>query len=106
MLAFVAALACGRDQPAGPEGVAAGYARDVEKLCDVVARSGAVSHDGNDRVFLVASWLGENLETADARSLLARIQPLEGEAKAEALEREARRVGLAGCALAGEWRGR
>ena len=97
-------VSCGSDTTASRPDTP--YASDIAKLCDVVARSGAAGHDGNDRMFLVATWLGSNLETADARAFLARIQPLEGESKAAALDGEAARVGLTGCALAAEWHGR
>jgi hypothetical protein len=85
--------------PVSPE-----YAADIEKLCDVVKRSGAEKHEPNDRMYLIATWLGANLTTAEARKFLATIQPLRGNAKADALEAEGKRVGLAGCALAAEWR--
>ncbi len=84
--------------------VDAAYTGDIEKLCDVVARSGSTDLDQNDRVFKIATWLGTNLETGDARKFLAKIQPLKGAAKADALDAEAKRVGIASCALAAEWR--
>jgi hypothetical protein len=80
------------------------YKRDIEKVCDVVALSGAAGMADNDRMFTIANWLSANLESPQTRTYLARIQPLTGNAKAEALEAEARRVGLPGCALAAEWR--
>ncbi|HEY0483381.1 MAG TPA: hypothetical protein VGD37_37930, partial [Kofleriaceae bacterium] len=52
----------------------------------------------------IATWLAEHLETQDAHDYLIRIQPIVGEPKAAALEAEARRAGLPGCALAAEWR--
>jgi len=90
--------------PGTPAVVDQAYKSDLEKLCDVVARSGGAEVQGHDRMYLVATWLGSNLETQDARKFLARIQPLAGEAKGLALEAEAKRVGLAGCELANEWR--
>jgi cell division protein FtsN len=50
-------------------------------------------------------WLGPHVTTNDGREFLVAIQPLEGDAKALALETEAKRVGLTTCALATEWRG-
>jgi hypothetical protein len=110
-LLVAAPLACGRDSPPGspagdPVGVGSGsaYAADMENLCNVVERSGAGSAHPNDRAYLVATWLGTRLTTQDARKFLAQIQPLDGDAKATALETEAKRAGLAGCPLAAEWR--
>jgi len=101
----IALLACGSSAATeGPAKVDAAYTGDIEKLCDVVARSGSTDLDPNDRVFKIATWLGGNLQTGDARKFLAKIQPLTGVAKADALDAEAKRVGLASCALAAEWR--
>jgi hypothetical protein len=80
------------------------YAGDIEKLCDVVRRSGVAGDPAEDRRLPIANWLAANLTTAESRQFLARIQPLVGDQKADALEAEARRVGLSGCALAAEWR--
>jgi hypothetical protein len=80
------------------------YRRDIARLCDVVAASGADQLGDNDRAYTIATWLAAHLETQDARDYLVRIAPLTGEPKAAALEAEAHRVGLGGCALAAEWR--
>jgi len=98
--------------PASP-GVATGsagappstaYAGDIAKLCDVVRLSGAEAESPSDRRLPIANWLAANLTTPESRQFLAQIQPLDGAAKADALDAEARRVGLTGCALAAEWR--
>ena len=104
---LVAACSKGNDEPAPSALLGSGdatYAADIEALCDVIARSNSTELDPNDRMFQIATWLGANLKSSDARKFLAKIQPLDGEAKATALEAEAKRVGLAGCALAAEWR--
>jgi hypothetical protein len=88
--------------PAAP--VTKAFAGDIEKLCDVVRLSGAADDPADDRRLPIAQWLAKNLTTTESRQFLARIQPLVGHEKADALEAEARRVGLAGCALAAEWR--
>jgi hypothetical protein len=78
------------------------YALDIAALCDSVARSGAT--DDDSRALTIANWLAANLKTAESRKFLVQIQPLAPEPKATALEAEARRVGLSGCALAALWR--
>ncbi|MCW5805630.1 MAG: hypothetical protein KIT31_24885 [Deltaproteobacteria bacterium] len=80
------------------------YAADIQRLCNAVALSGAADEVTTDRMFIVAQWLGPNLRTRESREFLVHIQPLAGEPKAQALVAEARRVGLADCALAAEWR--
>jgi hypothetical protein len=80
------------------------YRADIVRLCDVVAQSGADQLPEGERLLAIVQWLPDHLETQDSRQFLARIQPLEGEAKADALDAEARRVGLPDCALAAAWR--
>ncbi|MGE0868055.1 MAG: hypothetical protein AB7P03_05830 [Kofleriaceae bacterium] len=78
------------------------YKADIEALCDVIQRSGAGEDDA--RTLTTANWLAANLKTQESRKFLVKIQPVTGIAKAEALETEAKRVGLSGCALAQMWR--
>jgi hypothetical protein len=98
----VAAWWCAACQSGTPANGA--YTRDVGKLCDSIQLAGAADKDSQEKTLLVAKWLGKNLETPDAHEFLVRIQPLEGSAKADALDTEARRVGYAHCALADAWR--
>jgi hypothetical protein len=98
------AAGCRRDSGSTALPVSEPYRSDIENLCDAVGRSGADQQPGGDRALVIASWLGAHIQTQDAHEYLARIQPLVGDAKAAALEAEARRVGLPGCALAAEWR--
>ena len=86
------------------EPVAAPYRADIARLCDVVVLSGASAVPAGERAPMIATWLGGHLETKQAHDYLIQIQPLTGEPKAAALEAEAHRVGLPGCALAAEWR--
>ncbi len=79
------------------------YAKDIEALCDVIQRSGA-DKDPDATMVTVATWLAANMTTPESKQFLARIQPMQGNEKASALENEAKRVGLSGCALAAEWR--
>jgi len=87
---------------AAPTGSA--YAQDIAALCDSMKLSGADTVDEDARTLTVANWLGANLKTPESRNFLVQIQPLAGEPKATALDTEARRVGLSGCALATLWR--
>lgn len=81
-----------------------GYRADITTLCDVVRLSGAADKPKDERWTVVAMYLGPQIKTTEGRDFLVAIQPLKGEAKALALETEARRVGLASCQLANEWR--
>jgi hypothetical protein len=96
-----------KPKPAPPPGpVDAAYARDITNLCNAVTRAPGVdtATGKNDRQIVIAMWLGKVLETQASRDWLAEIQPLQGPEKADALDAEAKRVGLAGCALSAEWR--
>jgi len=108
----VASLGCqsgAGDAPASGQSVRAappgsGYAKDIEALCESVVRSGADKIEPEARTLTNPNWLAANLTTPESRQFLVRIQPLVGDAKASALDGEAKRVGLTGCSLATEWR--
>jgi hypothetical protein len=86
------------------------YRADITTLCDVVHLSGADQKPKEEQWPIIAMFLGGNsaagpaLKTNEAHEFLIAIQPLQAEPKALALETEAKRVGLAKCELANEWR--
>jgi hypothetical protein len=80
------------------------YRKDIDSLCNVVHLSGADAQPEEARQAIIAMWLGPHITTEDGHKYLVSIAPLQGEAKANELEAEARRVGLGGCPLAAEWR--
>lgn len=80
------------------------YRADITTLCDCVRLSGSEDKPKDERWTVIAMWLGPNIKTSEGHEFLVAIQPLRGEAKALALETEAKRVGLTTCALATEWR--
>lgn len=80
------------------------YRTDITSLCDCVHLSGADQYSKDERWPIIAMWLGPHITTDAGHEFLIAIQPLQGEAKALALETEAKRVGLANCDLANEWR--
>src|SRR5690349_12539544 len=66
------------------------YRADITTLCDVVRLSGADQKPKDERWPVIAMWLGPQIKTNEARDFLVAIQPLRGEAKALALETEAK----------------
>jgi len=80
------------------------YRADITALCDAIRLSGAEDHPADERWQVVAMWLGPHITSDAGHEFLVAVQPLQGEAKAMALESEAKRVGLAKCDLANEWR--
>jgi hypothetical protein len=100
---LVAAAACHRGEQAGAK-VTPEYKQDITNLCDVVHLSGADQLPEGSRSPSIAMWLGPHITTQAGHDFLVKIQPLEGMTKAAALDDEAKRVGLAGCALADQWR--
>ena len=80
------------------------YRADITTLCDVLHLSGAEDTPKDEQWQHVAMYLGPHITTDAGHEFLIAIQPLQGEAKAFALETEAKRVGLTKCDLANEWR--
>lgn len=80
------------------------YRQDIATLCDVVHLSKADQLPEGQRAPTIAMYLGPHLKTTQAHDFLVAIQPLTGEPKAKALDDEAHRVGLPGCALSAAWR--
>jgi hypothetical protein len=105
-----APAAPGSAAPAAPAGSAGSanrdpqYAADIDALCNSIERADAVGHTAQEQQVMVAMWLGDNIHTAAARAFLVQMQPLVGDAKADALDAERARVGLATCPLAAVWR--
>lgn len=90
--------------PAGTPATTATYAGDIERLCNVMALSGADKQGPGDRMLTTANWLSENLQTPESKRFMLQTNQLDREARVAALEAEATRVGLAGCPLAALWR--
>ena len=84
--------------------VTEGYRADITTLCDVVRLSGADQKPAGERGPMVAVFLSTQIKTAEADEFIRAIKPLPADAYALALETEAKRVGLAKCELANEWR--
>lgn len=84
--------------------ITAQYREDIASLCDVVHLSKADQMPPAQRAPIIAMWLGPHLHTSQAHDFLVAIQPLTGARKAQALDDEAHRVGLASCALSAAWR--
>jgi hypothetical protein len=86
-----------------PEAASSGFARDVARICSAVSSSGAASQPEGNRVFVVAQWLGQNLESPEGRKFLGTIQPMGAADKAKALDAAATSAGLTSCDLARDW---
>jgi hypothetical protein len=91
-------------KPVPAAAVTPAYTADIEALCNAISRAHAEGLTSQEAQVTVAMWLGDNIHTADARAFLVRIQPLAGDAKADALDVERGRVGLDVCPLAATWR--
>ncbi len=88
--------------PTGP--IADDYKGDIDNLCNVLKRSGADQLTAGEQQPVIAMWLGPNIKTKPGHDFLVTIAPLQGTAKADALDAEAKRVGISACPLAAEWR--
>lgn len=94
-------VACKKDAPA-PE-VDPAYRDDVERICEVERLSGMLDRPDENPQYVTAMWLGDNIQTPEARKFLAELSPLVGVDKAKRLREEATRVGLGSCVLAATW---
>ncbi|HTJ41146.1 MAG TPA: hypothetical protein VL463_03595 [Kofleriaceae bacterium] len=104
LVAAIALGACQSQSSGGAAPASPAYAKDIDKLCNVLVYSGADKEPEGGRQLTVAKWLGPNLETTEVHTFLAKLQTLGPAAKADALDAEAKRVGLASCPLSAEWR--
>lgn len=89
-----------------PAGVwqASPLGRDVERVCNVLAYAGVTDKTPNEQLNAILEWLPQNIESEDGRNFLGSIAELQGNAKADALDAGAKKVGLSDCPLAASWR--
>lgn len=92
--------------PVAPNGAwrASPLGRDVERVCNVLTYAGVADKSPNEQLNAILEWLPRNIESEDGRNFLGSIAELQGNAKADALDAGARKVGLTDCPLALEWR--
>lgn len=92
------------NQMPGQAPVLTPLAADVDNICNVLERSGAINAPPGERSVHTAVWLGKNVHSAEGKKFLEDIQPLTGVAKADALDGMALAMGLVDCPLSSEWR--
>jgi len=81
----------------------AAFARDVERICNVAERAG-IGQEGVNPDVAQADWLGDNIETDEARTLIREINSLPAPERAAAYDKAAAKVGLTtGCPTARAW---
>jgi len=104
--AFLLALvACQHGGGDAEQKVSEAYRADIASLCDSMKLSGADQMQGDDqRIPTQAMWLGDHVKTPEGRAFMVSLNKLGDAQHAKALDDEAHRVGLAGCALSAEWR--
>jgi hypothetical protein len=92
--------------PVAPDGAwrASPLGRDIERVCNVLTYAGVADKSPNEQLDAILEWLPRNIESEDGRNFLGSIAELQGNAKADALDAGARKVGLTDCPLALLWR--
>jgi hypothetical protein len=78
--------------------------RDLDRICNVVAYAGVADKPADEQLMATLEWLPRNIESEAGKDFLASIANLDGNAKADALDAGAHRVGLKDCPIAGRWR--
>lgn len=78
--------------------------RDIERVCNVLTYAGVADKSPNEQLNAILEWLPQNIESEDGRNFLGSIAELQGNAKADALDAGAHKVGLTDCPLALVWR--
>jgi len=81
------------------------YRRDVDRICNAEAQSGALELEEGARAMHVAQWLGSHIESQDGREFLASLSRADPKGKAMLLQQESQKLGLGDCALAQAWSG-
>jgi hypothetical protein len=80
-------------------------ARDLERICNALQRSGADRGEPGTEPLVVAQWLAANVESQAGRDFLARFSRTAARDKAGLLAAEAQRHGLHECPLVTLWAG-
>lgn len=93
-------------QTVAPNGAwrASPLGRDIERVCNVLTYAGVADKSPNEQLNAILEWLPRNIESEDGRNFLGSIAELQGNAKADALDAGAHKVGLTDCPLALVWR--
>ena len=105
---LAAAAGCQQSNPSAADqatGPASPYVQDMDRICNSEERSGALEQPEGARAVAVAQWLGNNIQTAEAREFLVTLARTGPEDKAALIEKEAARAGLSDCPLVRRWRG-
>jgi hypothetical protein len=104
-LVWLATAGCQTGGPSDSKTAESPFQRDMARICNGEQRSGALSQPPEQRQMLVAQWLATNIETADARSLLAQIVQSAPADKVTLLRDAATRAGIDDCPLIRAWGG-
>ncbi len=96
----------GQPDTVAPAGVwqASPIGRDLERICNVLTYANVTDKSSRDQLNAILEWLPRNIESEAGRNFLGSIGNLEGNAKADALDSTAIKVGLEDCPLSASWR--
>lgn len=99
-----------RNAPAGEpaatvDDATARFRAEVADVCFAEERSGALDQPEDQRLIVVAQWLGTRIHSQQGRDFLAAVARASPAEKAALLQAEAARAGLASCPLVQSWAG-
>lgn len=78
-------------------------ARDFDRICNALAYSGADREGPENEGFLIAQYLGQALESAEARQFLPEFAQAQPADKAALLRNKAKALGVVTCPTAERW---
>lgn len=79
------------------------YRRDLGRICNALEQSGATEVPEGTRSTHVAIWLGQSLESQEARDLSAKLSQAGGSARIELLQSELKKIGMTQCPILALW---
>lgn len=79
--------------------------RDLDRICNAEEQSGALDLQPGERAMHVGIWLAKNIESQEARDLMAELTRLSGTERARRLQQELTTRGVPNCEILLVWGG-
>ena len=81
------------------------FERDLDRICNEEEQSGALELQPGERGIHVAIWLAEQIESQEARELVAELSKLAPQERIARLQQELSKHNIAECEVINAWSG-